>query len=450
MNRLIILSILTLLTACSSDSGGDAAATSLACTPTEINVGAAKNVVALFVTAEKEWTVYSEDSWITTEIPEPDPLDNRIPGDAFVEIAANTTTAVRSGTVHVKSGMDDITIPVTQAAPMVVSTTDIYSIAKGETFTLNVLNADGWTATANGTWVKAVKTDGSTLMLTTEANTLTTSRTATVDVKSGTETVTVTVKQESAEMTDITVPDGYTLVWHDEFNEGTTLNTADWTHEVQSAGWVNNELQTYVNGSVGGKRVTELADGKLNINCFKGSDGKVYSGRVYARVGEGWLHGYFEARILLPSGKGTWPAFWMMPVNNNYTSNPWPGCGEIDIMEEVGCVPDEVSSSIHCNAYNHTIGTQKTQKRNIGTAETEYHIYACEWTTDMLRFYVDGEELMTFRNEGSGKDTWPFTYAFYPILNLAWGGSWGGMYGVDESVLPVTMKVDYIRVFQKK
>lgn len=153
---------------------------------------------------------------------------------------------------------------------------------------------------------------------------------------------------------------------------------------------------------------------------------------------------------MLPKGKGTWPAFWMMPVNNNYSTNPWPGCGEIDIMEEVGADPNIVSSSIHCAAYNHTINTQKTASRNIGTAESEYHIYACEWTPDYLKFFVDGTELMTFRNEGTGKNVWPFTYNFYPILNLAWGGDWGGYKGLDESALPITMKVDYVRVFQKK
>lgn len=191
-------------------------------------------------------------------------------------------------------------------------------------------------------------------------------------------------------------------------------------------------------------------DGKLNIHCFKGSDGKVYSGRVYAHLNTGWLYGYFESRIMLPKGKGTWPAFWMMPVNNDYGANPWPQCGEIDIMEEVGADANIVSSSIHCAAYNHPMNTQKTANRNIGTAESEYHVYACEWTEDYIRFFVDGEVLMTFNNEGTGREVWPFTYAFYPILNLAWGGDWGGYKGVDESALPVTMKVDYVRVFQKK
>ena len=244
---------------------------------------------------------------------------------------------------------------------------------------------------------------------------------------------------------------GYKLVWHDEFNEGTSLGN-DWTHEVQGAGWVNNELQNYVNGSADGKRVTELVDGKLNINCFKGSDGKIYSGRVYAKVNTGWEYGYFEARIMLPEGKGTWPAFWMMPVGNDWNTNPWPMCGEIDIMEEVGVVPNEVSSSIHTQDYNHTIGTQKTHAMTIEQAEGEFHLYALEWTEDAITTYVDGKVQLAVTKQqlGAGHNQWPFHYAFYPILNLAWGGDWGGMNGVDESALPVTMKVDYVRVFQKK
>ena len=98
----------------------------------------------------------------------------------------------------------------------------------------------------------------------------------------------------------------------DEFNKGSELNSTDWRHEVQKAGWVNNELQNYANGSADGKRVTEIADNRLYINCFKGSNGKIYSGRVYAHETQGWLYGIFEARIKLPKGKGTWPAFWMM------------------------------------------------------------------------------------------------------------------------------------------
>ena len=128
---------------------------------------------------------------------------------------------------------------------------------------------------------------------------------------------------------------------------------------------------------------------EFSIVCQK-IDGEIVSGRIKARPNEGWRYGYFEARIKLPKGKGTWPAFWMMPVNVDWNTNPWPRCGEIDIMEEVGYHPNYVSSSIHCDAYNHTKGTQKTHEMYLQTAEDEYHIYGLEWTAGQMTFYVDG------------------------------------------------------------
>jgi len=128
----------------------------------------------------------------------------------------------------------------------------------------------------------------------------------------------------------------------------------------------------------------------------------------------------------------------------------WPACGEIDIMEEVGVDADITSSSIHCEAYNHVKNTQKTASRTIPGAENEYHVYALEWTKDYIKTYVDGVLLLEFHNDKAGRDsTWPFNKKFYLILNLAWGGDWGGYAGVDESALPCTMKVDYVRVYKK-
>lgn len=245
------------------------------------------------------------------------------------------------------------------------------------------------------------------------------------------------------------VPKGYTLVWKDEFNEGTRLNAEHWTYEVQNSGWVNNELQNYVNGEYNGKRVTELSDGKLYIHCFK-ADGKIYSGRVYAHVNEGWQYGYIEARLMLPKGKGTWPAFWMMPVEVDWANEGWPKCGEIDIMEEVGVVPNEVSSSLHAEGHNHTNGTQVTKAVKIDKAEGEFHTYALEWTAENITTYVDGKVLLSYDNDGTGVRNWPYDKPYYIILNLAWGGSWGGMNGVDESALPVSYVIDYVRVYQKK
>ncbi|NDV59122.1 family 16 glycosylhydrolase [Bacteroides sp. 519] len=447
--NLILLFLLPFI-ACSNDKANDPPTgdVMLTCLPEKVEANATKEEYTLNITCNGEWTAYASDdctSWVAIKVN--GALNKQ--GTVIVTVHANNGQELRNGSVVIKSGTKRITIPITQEAPMSVSKSEIYAHSTGETLILSIVATQDWNVKSNDSWMKAEKTDSKTVAVTTEPNDNKTSRKGTLEVTSGTEKITVSVIQESAEDRDINTPEGYRLVWHDEFNEGTTLGS-DWTHEVQGPGWVNNELQTYVNGSADNKRVTELVDGKLNINCFKGSDGKIYSGRVYAKVSKGWLYGYFEARIQLPKGKGTWPAFWMMPVNNNFSTNPWPGCGEIDIMEEVGVDANIVSSSIHTQVYNHTIGTQKTASRNIGTAESEFHVYACEWTPEYLKFFVDGTELMTFANEGTGKSVWPFTYAFYPILNLAWGGDWGGYKGVDETALPVTMKIDYIRVFQKQ
>jgi beta-glucanase (GH16 family) len=141
----------------------------------------------------------------------------------------------------------------------------------------------------------------------------------------------------------------------------------------------------------------------------------------------------------------------MMPCNNDFGANPWPKCGEIDIMEEVGVNPNYTSSSLHTEKFNHVMKTQITKERLTAGAEDGFHVYRLEWTPDYIKTYVDGKELLNFNNDGKNDvGSWPFNKPFYVILNLAWGGDWGGMKDVDESALPVRMEVDYVRVFQKK
>lgn len=354
-------------------------------------------------------------------------------------------------------GDDDNTSGGGNAVTITVQPASLDFSAEGGTYNIAVTTTGKeWGAYASDSWLKVNTANTTqqqgTVTVTAEANPLTESRSATITVMSGAARKQVAVTQAAAAAAAYPAPDGYSLVWHDEFNNGTELNADDWTHEVQNSGWVNDELQNYVNHvTPGGNLVTEVKNGSLQIHCLK-ENGKIYSGRVYARVKQGWKYGYIEARIKLPKGKGTWPAFWMMPVNNDWTTNPWPRCGEIDIMEEVGAVPNEVSSSLHTQDYNHTKNTQKTEKRTISGAEGEFHTYALEWTAEAIITYVDGKVLLskTKQELGSEHEQWPFYYAFYPILNLAWGGSWGGMNGVDEGALPATMEIDYLRVFQKK
>ena len=334
---------------------------------------------------------------------------------------------------------------------LTVSPESISAPAEGGTFTVSVsttgtewgvaMGEDFFTVKAQNTAAQA-----GTLTITVPANPVAETRTGAVTVMSGTARKTVTVTQAAADKPAYYAPEGYQLVWNDEFNEGTELNKVDWTHEVQNSGWVNHELQNYVNHTTPkGSLVTEVMGGTLRIHCFK-EDGKIYSGRVYAHVKEGWKYGYIEASIKLPKGKGTWPAFWMMPVN----FRSWPADGEIDIMEEVGYHPDFVSSSLHANAHVHSDNTQVTHEMYCKGAEGEFHTYAIEWTAQNITTYVDGKVQLSYDNKGLGRDDWPYNDPFYVIFNLAWGGDWGGSQGVDENALPVTMEVDYVRVFQKK
>ena len=341
--------------------------------------------------------------------------------------------------------------PVDNTMTITVSQESIAAPADGGDYTINVsTTGKEWGAYSDQDFItvetKNTVAQSGTLTVTVPANPTTSARTGTVTVMSGAARKNISVTQAAAAQSAYNAPEGYTLVWQDEFDKGSELNGDDWTHEVKNSGWVNNELQNYVNHKTPeGNLVTEIRGGKLRITALK-ENGKVYSGRVYAKVKEGWRYGYIEASIKLPKGKGTWPAFWMMPVN----FRSWPADGEIDIMEEVGYHPNYVSSSLHANAHVHSNGTQVTHEMLCQGAEDEFHTYAIKWTHENITTYVDGKMQLSYDNKGKGRDDWPYDDPFYVIFNLAWGGSWGGAQGVDESALPCTMEVDYIRVFQKK
>lgn len=280
-----------------------------------------------------------------------------------------------------------------------------------------------------------------TVTLTVATNSSADSRTGTVTFASKGTRKTVTVTQEGTPLdSDIPAPDGYKLVWHDEFNS-TTLGD-DWTYELHPSRWVNSELQEYVKS----EETCFLSEGTLKLRCLQESDGTIKSARLNICRSTGWQYGYFEASIKMPAGKGTWPAFWMMPVN--YTN--WPDDGEIDIMEYVGKDPHKIYSTIHCNKYNNTGTSIESGNVTVSTAETEFHKYSLEWTDKYMTFMVDDQTILTYRNDGTGTDAWPFDAPFYIILNNAFGGTWGGASGVDYTCLPSTFEIDYVRVFQKK
>lgn len=330
---------------------------------------------------------------------------------------------------------------------------DLTLSSDGETRSVTVKSNVQWTVSSAEKWCTLSSDKGyvgeTSLKIAAAANRSGVARSAELTFVSGEYSQKYVVKQLLGKEENY-VPEGYALVWKDEFNDSylsggkPALPGSEWYYETGASGWGNNEIQKYVAGVQGTDTCSAISEGTLKI-ILKKSGSEVLSARLNTQ--KSWTYGYFEARLKLPKGKGTWPAFWMMPKNGT----AWPGDGEIDIMEEVGYDPNKVISTIHCNAYNHTIGTQKSGERLIPTAQTDFHVYAVEWTADYIKGFVDGECYFTFENDKKGnKDTWPFNAPFYVKLNLAWGGNWGGAQGIDESALPATYEIDYVRVFQKK
>ena len=122
-------------------------------------------------------------------------------------------------------------------------------------------------------------------------------------------------------------------------------------------------------------------------------------------------------------------------------TNPWPGAGEIDIMEHVGRNQNEVLSTLHLPGNSGANGI--SEETTVPTASTEFHVYTAEWTETQIRFYVDDEVYHIFENN----DSTPFNKDFFMILNVAMGGNLGG--DVEASFQESMMEVDYVRVYQR-
>lgn len=236
------------------------------------------------------------------------------------------------------------------------------------------------------------------------------------------------------------------LVWSDEFNYTGLPDSTRWSYHVGGTGFGNNELQYYTQRRPENARVE---NGKLIITARKEDwDHRHYTSAKLISKGKGdFLYGRFEIKAKLPKGRGTWPAIWML---NSHHPMKWPDDGEIDIMEQVGYDPTKIHGSIHTKAYNHVIRTQKTAVIDVPDATEAFHVYSINWTPEKIDFFVDKKKYFTFVNEHKTNDEWPFHDPFYLILNIAVGGNWGGQKGVDNSIFPQSMEIDYVRVYQAK
>jgi beta-glucanase (GH16 family) len=260
------------------------------------------------------------------------------------------------------------------------------------------------------------------------------------------------------------ITDGYKLVWADEFEYTGKPDPTKWDYEI---GFIrNNEKQYYTNKL----KNVHVEDGNLIIEVHKekypnkdfGTDkfknkswlryiSKIDSAAYTAASIETrglaeWTYGKIEVRAKLPKGVGMWPAIWMLGENKSEVG--WPECGEIDIMEHVGFDKDSIFGTIHTKAYNHMIGTQRGKKIFIDKPYSEFHLYSIEWTPEKIDFLLDGVVYNHIENEHKTTDEWPFDQNFHLKLNIAVGGGLGGKKGIDDSVFPQQMVVDYVRIYQ--
>ena len=234
-----------------------------------------------------------------------------------------------------------------------------------------------------------------------------------------------------------------TPMWSEEFSTDGLPDATKWGYDIGGNGWGNNELQYYTDGLN-----ANITGGILKITARKEPfSGKDYtSARMITKNKGDWLYGRFEIRAKLPKGRGTWPALWMLPTDWAYGN--WPNSGEIDIMEHVGYDQNRVHITVHTKAFNHLLNTQKGANAVIATASDEFHRYRIDWTSYGIRGYIDDTKIFEFMNQGAGADYWPFDKRFHILMNIAVGGNWGGAMGIDDTVFPATLEVDYVRVYK--
>jgi beta-glucanase (GH16 family) len=250
-------------------------------------------------------------------------------------------------------------------------------------------------------------------------------------------------------------PEGYTLVWSDEFQgkDGSRPDASKWTYDIGGSGWGNHELEYYTNRPENAR----IEHGELVITArqepYTGPDGakfKYTSARLKTEGLFSQAYGRFEARIKLPAGQGIWPAFWLL--GENISSVGWPKCGEIDIMENIGKEPGVNHGSLHApSSTNATSDLTATIALPAGQKlSDDFHIYATEWEPGAVRFYLDSNLYATFSAaEWPAGGMWVFDHRIFMILNVAVGGDWPGLPDAT-TVFPQRMLVDYVRVYKRK
>lgn len=255
------------------------------------------------------------------------------------------------------------------------------------------------------------------------------------------------------------------IVFFDDFT-GTKLDRNKWNVEVTGM-HVNNELQAYVDSAatlfvVNGKAAEGAKNGALLLRPlaspdFKTKDGQQFnfiSSRVNTKGKFDFKYGTAEARIKLTAGAGLWPAWWMLG------NGKWPETGEVDIMEYVG-EKDWAGAAVHGPGYSGETPFVNRQYFAAGNEATEWHVYAVEWTPEVLNFKYDGKLMFRVtRHMTDNYGKWAFDTNKHLILNYAVGGAYPAKvngvkspaFGLPESTAELIrnkeakMLVDWVKV----
>jgi beta-glucanase (GH16 family) len=247
-----------------------------------------------------------------------------------------------------------------------------------------------------------------------------------------------------AAVVSVTEQDGWKILWQDEF-DGTQLNSQNWTYDIGSHGWGNQEWQTYTDRPEnirveGGMLVIEarLEDESFGKHPYS-------SARIKTEGLHAWQYARIEARMRLPYGQGIWPAFWMM--GDDFEQVRWPQSGEIDIMEQIGREPNHIHGTMHGPGYSGSNSLGTTFLVSADSLRNDFHVYAVEWQENEIRWLFDEQEYFRV-TAGDVPGEWVFDHPFFLILNLSVGGEWAG-YPDYTTTFPQYLYVDYVRVYQR-
>lgn len=235
----------------------------------------------------------------------------------------------------------------------------------------------------------------------------------------------------------------WNLVWEDNF-ELSELDTTKWTKiPPNKSDWgkhLSNDdaCYSYKDGTIG-------LHGIVNYEPEK--DPRPYlTGGIYTKGKFAFQYGKLEVRAKLSAADGAWPAIWMLAENDVY--GDYPKNGEIDVMEHLN----------YDNLFYQTVHSYYTLEMDGTDAPLSYtttpfdyrayNVYGIEWSKNKLVFTLNGKKTLSYsRKKKLGSTQWPFDQPFYILVDQQLGGNWVGKVNPDD--LPVTMTVDYVRVYQK-